>query len=312
MDAGDGILLWGREAARDDPIRTALLETRNARAMEEYRRLLYVALTRARDRLIVCGYLNKKQKGPDAASWYRAVDTAMRGLNAREEMAADGGTLWVIESEQTAPPRQASEKAKAIVSAPAPAWLHSAAPAEGAGPRARPSDRSRGADEEAVKLGQTVHALLMRLGALTAIPPETLVRHWAETMGAPKLLAQQAAMQALTVRAGQAFAGLFTPASRGELPFDVWLPDGVHLAGRFDRLVLTQDEVRVVEFKTAAQPPARPEQLRPGQTRQIVQYVAAAGVLFPGRTVLAEMVWTATATRMVIPSPLLESWSRSA
>jgi ATP-dependent helicase/nuclease subunit A len=312
IHAGNGILLWGRDASRDDPIRTALLDEKQARGMEEYRRLLYVALTRARDRLIVCGCLNKSQKGPDAASWYKAVETAMGNLNARAEPAEGDAQVWVLESEQRESPKPERAKDQIEAAAAAPAWLFAAAPADAVPARARPSDRSRGADEEAVKLGQTVHALLMRLGALTAIPPESLVRHWAETLGAHAALAEQAAMQALAVRAGKDFADLFVPDSRGELPFDVWLPNGVHLAGRFDRLVLTPDQVRVVEFKTAARPPETPKGLKAGQTRQIVQYAAAAGVLFPGRAVTAEMVWTAAPSRMTIPSPLLESWSRSA
>lgn len=316
IHAGRGILLWGRDAARDDPVRTALLDGKQMRGMEEYRRLLYVALTRARDRLIVCGCLNKRQSGPDPASWYAAVDAAMRDLGVREDFAQDGGRLWVVESEQIDPPRAASAVVEQTSAPPPPAWLFAPAPEDAVAPRARPSERSRGIDEEAVKLGQTVHALLMRLGALTAIPPESLVRHWAQTMGAPAAMAEQAAMQALAVRAGAAFSDLFVAESRGELPFDVWLPsdvhNGVHLAGRFDRLVLTRDRVRVVEYKTAARPPDRPEGLKSAQTRQIVQYAASAAVLFPGRDVVAEMVWTAAPSRMVIPSPLLESWARSA
>lgn len=312
IDAGNGILLWGRDAARDDPVRTALLDAKQARAMEEYRRLLYVALTRARDRLIVCGCLNKTQKTPDAASWYAAVETAMRNLNAKEETAGDGGRLWAIETEQKDPPRAKPAPSERSSARPLPAWAAAAAPPDANPARARPSDRSRGADEEAIKLGQTVHALLMRLGALNAIPPQSLVQHWAQTLGAPQPMAIEAAMQALAIRAGQAFADLFTADSRGELAFDAWLPGGVHLAGRFDRLILTPAQVRVVEFKTAARPPAEPEALKPAQTRQIVQYAAAAGVLFPGRAVVAEMVWTSAPSRMVIPSPLLESWARSA
>ena len=44
--------------------------------MEEYRRLLYVAMTRASDRLIVCGWLTRNQRnGPPEDCWYRAIET---------------------------------------------------------------------------------------------------------------------------------------------------------------------------------------------------------------------------------------------
>jgi ATP-dependent helicase/nuclease subunit A len=310
MVAGDGILLWGRDADFDEPVRKALIDAAREMEMQEYRRLLYVALTRARDRLIVCGYLNKKKTAAEPGSWYAAVDAAMKGLNAREGFDAAGRRFWFIESDQIDPPKV--DKAKqAIAAADLPAWIGRAASGEAAIPRARPSARGRGADAEAIKLGEIVHALLMRLGGLGAIPPESLVRHWAENLGAPNAMAEQAAMQALAVRAGAQFADLFARDSRGELPFDVRLPDGVRLAGRFDRLMLAPGEVRVVEYKTAARPPQDPSGLKGAQTRQIVQYLAAAGVLFPGRKIIAEMIWTALPNRMVIPSPLMEEWSRS-
>ena len=40
--------------------------------LEEYHRLLYVAMTRARDRLYVCGWSQKES--PEKASWYELVD----------------------------------------------------------------------------------------------------------------------------------------------------------------------------------------------------------------------------------------------
>ncbi len=47
------------------------------RMLEEHRRLLYVALTRARDRLIVCGFEGKR--GVQAGSWYALAQRAAEG-----------------------------------------------------------------------------------------------------------------------------------------------------------------------------------------------------------------------------------------
>lgn len=49
---------------------------------EEYNRLLYVALTRAEDRLLVCGWAPKGE--PDEASWYRAVARGFERLGAEQ------------------------------------------------------------------------------------------------------------------------------------------------------------------------------------------------------------------------------------
>ena len=54
---------------------------RRARRMEEHNRLLYVALTRAEDRLVVCGW--QTRRGAGRACWYRLVERGFDALPAR-------------------------------------------------------------------------------------------------------------------------------------------------------------------------------------------------------------------------------------
>ena len=70
-------LIW---AGRKEENSEALVEARGkARELrvQEYRRLLYVALTRAADVLVVCGALNKRQNEAEAGSWYDLIDMAL-------------------------------------------------------------------------------------------------------------------------------------------------------------------------------------------------------------------------------------------
>ena len=75
---GQAVPLW----APHKDLRSAAVETvktRDAiRRIEEHNRLLYVALTRAEDRLIVCGL--KPKRGPDESCWYRTVERAFARL----------------------------------------------------------------------------------------------------------------------------------------------------------------------------------------------------------------------------------------
>ena len=86
----EGSILWATDPAtrRSVPIWSPRREVRCAaaqrlrdaaeqRRMEEHNRLLYVALTRAEDRLLVCGW--QTRRGPDDACWYRLVE---RGFDA--------------------------------------------------------------------------------------------------------------------------------------------------------------------------------------------------------------------------------------
>jgi ATP-dependent helicase/nuclease subunit A len=87
LQAGD-TPLWKIKSTWDEDVRKAARQEGLLDRMREYRRLLYVALTRPRDQLYVCGY-EQKISGTQA-SWYRLVDEAMRRRNAREVEDADG------------------------------------------------------------------------------------------------------------------------------------------------------------------------------------------------------------------------------
>ena len=84
--AGARILpLWPPRVADDDPVAAAERAAAKRRAQEEYRRLLYVALTRAEERLYVCGWQGKKAPSPDC--WYNLVRDGLQAL-AEEGAAA--------------------------------------------------------------------------------------------------------------------------------------------------------------------------------------------------------------------------------
>lgn len=65
-------------------------QARETRQLEEYRRLLYVAMTRAKDQLIITGHTTGDKEIPEG-SWYDLVDKAL-GENARDVGALPGLT----------------------------------------------------------------------------------------------------------------------------------------------------------------------------------------------------------------------------
>jgi ATP-dependent helicase/nuclease subunit A len=89
----DGLPLW--LAQGDAPEARAATELANQRRDEEYRRLLYVALTRAEDRLYVCGWSGKR-KSPDDA-WYPFVHAGLKAAGGKPfafdstKLIGDGG-----------------------------------------------------------------------------------------------------------------------------------------------------------------------------------------------------------------------------
>ncbi len=104
----EGSILWATDPAtgRAVPIWSPRREVRclaaqglrdaaMRRRMEEHNRLLYVALTRAEDRLLVCGW--QTRRGLDEACWYRLVERGFDALpgertRSRLGMASGGAT----------------------------------------------------------------------------------------------------------------------------------------------------------------------------------------------------------------------------
>jgi ATP-dependent helicase/nuclease subunit A len=85
LPIGDGLslpLLRIDKDLRIGPL-AEIEEEREAREMNEHYRLLYVALTRAEERLIMAGSLGAKQDAPKPDSWYCAVERALDAIGAQ-------------------------------------------------------------------------------------------------------------------------------------------------------------------------------------------------------------------------------------
>ena len=101
---------------------------------EEHWRLLYVALTRAEERLYIGGALGARDRGgPAEASWYRAVETALAGLGSDWARCAALGRATCASARSKClrgRPPKAAEREQLL-----PDWLHRPAPAEERPPR---------------------------------------------------------------------------------------------------------------------------------------------------------------------------------
>jgi ATP-dependent helicase/nuclease subunit A len=69
--------------------------------------------------------------------------------------------------------------------------------------------------------------------------------------------------------------------------------DGVVIAGIVDRLLVTEDSVTVVDFKTGRHIPAATAEVAPAYLRQMAAYRDALSVIFPGRRIETALLYTA-------------------
>jgi len=294
--------------------------------MREHNRLLYVALTRAEDRLVVCGWAGKG--GAKTESWYSLVQDAFTRLNATEEPSRLGweGTTLIHAAPQTAEPKRqpgttdhAASALPAWAGAPG-AWIAAPPPPEPPLPVPLAPSRPDGAafgpvpraaspltDGTALyRRGRLVHVLLQHLPELT--PPSWpgaiaayLSRH--DMTGAERSALTK---QVLAVLTHPDLGVAYGPGSRAEQPL-TGVVGGQVVTGIVDRLAVTADAVWVVDYKTGR---AAPPDVADTPVRYLRQLAAYRGVLrgvYPGRPVRSVLVWTDFAQVVTIPAALLDA-----
>ena len=312
-------LVWSPRKA-DDPPAVARVRTAARDEVEnEYRRLLYVALTRAEERLYICGH--QGARGRQQGCWFDlVVDGLADVLVDIEDPDAPGGIVRRFGE----PGRGVAQTSVlADVEAEAPDWLFRPATREPEPPPPlRPSSALSGADviemrEQAraersssgLQRGLLAHHLMQ---SLPGVQPDQrgAATHRYLRAQAPGL-AQEAAdalageiLQALDLASA---APLFAATSRAEVAIVARImregKQPIEIAGRIDRLAEVGAEVWIADFKTGAPPHDTPS----AYVTQLALYRAAVSDLYPGRAVRAFILWTQAPRLDEVPVVAMEA-----
>ncbi len=297
---------------------------------EEHNRLLYVALTRAEDRLLICGH--ETRRALNDACWYRSVERGFRALAAEAEPFAawPGQVLRIASPQAVAPERPRLALAAAVVPAP-PSWIGSApdwraapppeeprrprplAPSRPEGvalgsvpPAASPlAERDRAGDR--FRRGQVIHALLQHLPSLPADAREAAAVAWLDRPGVGMAPAarDELVAEVMTVLRHPDLAPLFGPDGRSEVPLTGVVGDSV-IGGLVDRLAVLDGTVLLADFKTNRRPPSRAQDTPPMYLRQMAAYRAVLREIFPGSTVRCALIWTRGPVVSMLDDDLLD------
>ncbi|HEY7580596.1 MAG TPA: double-strand break repair helicase AddA, partial [Acetobacteraceae bacterium] len=294
------------------------------RHMEEHNRLLYVALTRAEDRLVVCGW--QTRRGLDDACWYRLVERGFEALPAQpdgERRRYATSQQAAREAEMEAPaPRQAAELPR--WAGAAPDWRAAPPPAEPARPErlapSRPENvelgpvpaattplAARATARNRFRRGTLLHALLQYLPDLPAGQRAAAALAWLDRPGNGLAAgeAEALAREIMAILEHPELAPLFGPGSRAEVPVS-GLVDGAVVGGLVDRLAVLDEAVIVADYKTNRRPPARVEDTPVLYLRQMAAYRGVLRQIFPGRAVRCALVWTEASQVVMLPDELLD------
>jgi ATP-dependent helicase/nuclease subunit A len=318
-------MIWA--GRKDDDVPSVAVARNNARteAEHEYRRLLYVAMTRAKDRLIVCG-AEGKNRPPDGC-WYNLIRGALESFFVVEGDNEEKVLLYRKPASGGADARALSIAGDAKTDrCEMPSWLRQPAPVEK--PREMPISPSSAFDEDieramptagsprdrqkALTRGLLVHRLMQ---SLPDIPPpqrnDAIARYLARA-AADFLAAEQAeiARQVLAILDDETFGAVFAPGSRAEVPIVGRIAradaDPIAVAGQIDRLSVTNDAVLIADYKTDRAAPRRLDEVPEPYITQLALYRAVLARIYSEKTVRAALIFTAGPHVLEVPDAVLD------
>lgn len=326
-DAAEAWLMCPSSAKADCGFSSDVRKARGERTDAESLRLLYVALTRARDRLIIMGRKTRSPKeGFEAGSWWDVIAGTFERLARTRPDAVrtlDGDRLrFGFDPERTPCTEPVATEAARV-----PDWAASPPPPDDGARFASPSrmegsirvpapsplarSAAGGASLGRFRRGDLVHRLLERLPEIApAARPDAARRLLARETDLDEAQRAEMIAAAFSVLNDARFAPVFGEGSRAEVALTgsaPGLPSGVAINGRIDRLVVTPERILVIDYKTNRPAPDTIDRVDPAYVLQAAAYVAVLKRLYPHRRVEAALVWTDGPKLMPIPEEMLEA-----
>lgn len=276
----------------------------NELSLEEYRRLMYVALTRAEDRLYVCGYSNKEKT--DENSWFGILESKVAEL---AEVQQDEKQIYETPQELKLESRERKEEKAAKINMPS--WINEVAPIEN--PLSKPYTPSKDEENEEVvaisplsdngenryRRGVIIHKLLQYIPSVAQENRQDTITSFLATTNLKDYDKKKIASDIFKLFSDEKFAVLFGANSREEVPI-MGEVDGKIISAQIDRLVVEEDRIMVVDFKTNRPAATYEEDIPKQYVKQLKMYKTLLEKIYQCKKVEAYILWTDTANLMEV------------
>lgn len=326
----DILLYASKKSDRDETTSRAYENAKNIQS-EEYRRLLYVAMTRAADRLYICGWETKNSPPKDC--WYNLINDPMKGIaestkcefltNDSEDL---NGAVLRLESVQTQEPNIENKIIHKFSTSPPPNWAIELPPKETKIlTRISPSESKQNYqtqslienvnDKNRFHRGNIIHHLMQWLPTLPLETRQKAARKYLSKsyFQIPTEIINKILIQTQKILQDENLSDLFSSTGIAEVPISgvVSGSDGLKrvISGQIDRLLILKRSITVVDYKTDWNPPKLPKAVDPAYLRQMSAYQTLLKDAYPDRTISCYLLWTETPHLMEIPHKLLEKYS---
>ena len=321
LDGKDQAVLWPPRRGLYEEVSQGEYEVVSRRRDQEYKRLLYVAMTRAEDRLYICGWQTKNK--PPEHCWYNIIK---RGLSQIGQEVTDS---YLQEVGETSSPKvlQVISEQKAKITdigdfsdlnyIKLPQWVSNPPAEEPLPPTILTPSKPNGEesvvgsplqknDEFRFKRGQIIHKLLQALPDLEPRKRELAVKRFLsrEVYGLDSGQQKEITNEVLSVVGDPEFGPIFGPGSRAEVPLTGMI-GGQIISAQLDRLLVTESEVFVIDFKTNRPPPTTPDSVNENYLRQMAAYRVTLQNIYPDKEIKCALLWTVGAHLMQLEAERL-------
>lgn len=319
------LVVWSPSSSERDALSMRWIEIERHKMLCEYRRLLYVAMTRAEDRLYVCGWMSRHR--PSCDSWYTAIRSALEPIaevveepGFKEEETTESSTILRLACGQEKPPPPSIEVGTRKVVDSLPSFLRVIPVAEPAPSRPlAPSAlfdhveggespvRGRGA-AKARGRGRLIHSLLQTLPNIDRAQRREVAQNFvARPAWNFDSHEQDEIIQTVLRTLDHAeFAEIFVPSALAEVPISGVIGKTV-VSGVIDRLLVEEKRVFIVDFKTTRCPPSSLDEIPLAYIAQMSAYRAVLSRMWPGKSMICGLLWTEGPSLILLPDILLAS-----
>ncbi len=276
---------------------------------DEYYRLLYVAMTRAEDRLYIGGFRGKRS-APES-SWYYQIRNAMQDMDDVQEL--DDGTLLLHNPQTAAPDKAKDERADVVGADDIPVWATTNAPDVPYPPRplipSRPLPEDDApamsplyaADQKRFRRGNVTHKLLQFLPDIEEGKRQNAALRFVHknAVDLTQGVREGIVKEVMGILGNPKYAPYFATDSLAEVPVTALIGDRI-ISGQIDRLVVGDKALWVIDYKTNRPPPTDPNNVPPIYRKQLSAYRDSLSLIYPGYQIHCALLWTDGPNLMVM------------
>lgn len=297
-------------------------EAAESKIHQEYLRQLYVALTRAESRLIICGYMSGNSSKVNENCWYRIASKAFEGMSTFETEAAFG----MVQAYGKGPENLSVDiLKKQTIGFSIPNWCNEmVTKMDEAKVYINPSklltDKKyklpvysplRKNNDSQFSHGNIIHKLLeilpdVELEKRLDVADKILQNHNINDMDYKNNIISEV----FEILDNPKFSGIFSPSSKAEVSIigaAKNFGENIFLNAQIDRVCVTDDKVFIIDYKTNVNVPEVVNDVPDIYLAQLASYRDLVRSIYPKHEIVCSLLWTNTPKMMIIDGDILDT-----